>query len=99
MKKIIALLLALAMVLSLAACSVETVEEAPATEAPKAEAPAAPEAAAPAAATEISLMTYPIGNWGDQATVDALMAKFEAAPLFKLFPLTKRVWVKLLKLL
>ena len=80
MKKIIALLLALAMVLSLAACSVETVEEAPATEAPKAEAPAATEAApaAPAAATEISLWTYPIGNWGDQATVDALMAQFEA---------------------
>ena len=78
MKKIIALLLCLAMVLSLAACSVETVEAPAATEAPKAEAPAAPEAAAPAAATEISLMTYPIGNWGDQATVDALMAKFEA---------------------
>ena len=78
MKKIIALLLALAMVLSLAACSVETVEEAPATEAPKAEAPAATEAAVPAAATEISLWTYPIGNWGDQATVDALMAQFEA---------------------
>ena len=44
MKKLIALLLALAMVLSLAACGAK--EEAPATEAPKAE--AAPEAAAPA---------------------------------------------------
>ena len=44
MKKIIALLLALAMVMSLAACGAKT--EAPATEAPKAE--AAPEAAAPA---------------------------------------------------
>ena len=82
MKKIIALLLCLAMVLSLAACSVETVEEAPATEAPKAEAPAATEAAAPAApavASEITLWTYPVGSWGDQATVDALMADFEAA--------------------
>ena len=80
MKKIIALLLALAMVLSLAACSVETVEEAPATEAPVAEAPAAaPEAPAePAAAKEITLWTYPIGGWGTQETVDALMAKFEA---------------------
>ena len=59
MKKIIALLLALAMVLSLAACSVETVEEAPATEAPKAEAPAATEAAPaePAVAKEITLWT------------------------------------------
>ena len=82
MKKIIALLLCLAMVLSLAACSVETVEEAPATEAPKAEAPAATEAAAPAApavADSITLWTYPVGSWGDQATVDALMADFEAA--------------------
>ena len=59
MKKIIALLLALAMVLSLAACSVETVEEAPATEAPVAEAPAATEAApaAPAVADSITLWT------------------------------------------
>ena len=82
MKKIIALLLALAMMMSLAACSVETVEETPkATEAPVAEAPAATEAAPaePAAATEITLWTYPIGNWGDQATVDELMAGFEAA--------------------
>ena len=83
MKKIIALLLALAMVLSLAACSVETVEEAPATEAPKAEAPAATEAPAapaePAVAKEITLWTYPIGGWGNQETVDALMAQFEAA--------------------
>ena len=80
MKKFIALLLALAMVMSLAACSVEKAEEKPAETQAAAAAPeaAAPEAAAPAAATEISLMTYPIGNWGDQATVDALMAKFEA---------------------
>jgi len=79
MKKIIALLLALAMVLSLAACSVEeapAATEAPATEAPAAEAPAATEA--PAAATEISLWTYPIGGWGNQETVDALLAAFEA---------------------
>ena len=78
MKKIIALLLALVMVLSLAACSVETVEEPAPTEAPKADAPAATEPAAPAAATEITLWTYPIGGWGTQETVDALMAQFEA---------------------
>ena len=82
MKKFIALLLALAMVLSLAACSVEKAEEpaatqAPAVEAPAADAPAA-EPAAPAVATEISLWTYPIGGWGNQETVDALMAQFEA---------------------
>ncbi len=79
MKKIIALLLALAMVLSLAACSVEKTEEPAPTQAPVAEAPAATEApAAPAAATELTLWTYPIGGWGNQETVDALMAKFEA---------------------
>ena len=80
MKKIIALLLALAMMLSLAACSVETVEEAPATEAPVAEAPAATEAAPaePVAASEITLWTYPVGKWGEQATVDELMAGFTA---------------------
>ena len=78
-KKLTALLLALTMGLSLAACSVEKVEEpapAPAPEAPSTSEPA-PEA--PAAATEISLWTYPIGGWGDQATVDKLMADFKAA--------------------
>ena len=46
MKKLIALLLALVMVLALTACggSSAPATEAPATEAPKAEAPAAPEA-------------------------------------------------------
>ena len=82
MKKFIALLLALVMVLSLAACSVEKAEEpapAPATEAPAADAPVAEEPAAPAVAKEITLWTYPVGQWGDQATVEALMADFEAA--------------------
>ena len=77
MKKIIALLLALAMVLSLAACSVETVEEAPATEAPKAEAPAATEPAGPAP-VEISLWTFPVGQWGDEATVSGWVNAFQA---------------------
>ena len=86
MKKLIAMLLALVMVLGLCACSVETAPAA--TEAPKAEAPAADapaaeapaeEPAAPAAASEITLWTYPIGGWGNQETVDALMADFEAA--------------------
>lgn len=84
MKKLIAVLLAVVMVLGLAACSVsekpaetKAPEAAPATEAPAAEAPAeAP--AAPAAVTEISLWTYPIGGWGDQATVDSLLAAFSA---------------------
>ena len=82
MKKFIALLLALAMVMSLAACSVEKAEEKPAetqAAAPAATEAAAAEPAAPAAASEITLWTYPVGSWGDQATVDALMADFEAA--------------------
>ena len=78
MKKFIALLLALAMVMSLAACSVEKAEEKPAET--QAAAPAATEAAPaePVAASEITLWTYPIGKWGDQATVDELMAGFTA---------------------
>ena len=95
MKKLFALAMALVMLFSLCACSVSvttssstTESSAPAEEAAPAEdaAPAeeaaeeAPaEEAAPAAATEITLWTYPIGGWGDQATVDALMADFEAA--------------------
>ena len=78
MKKFLALLLALIMVFSLAACSVEKAEEpAPAPAAP-AEDAAPVEDATPSVASEITLWTYPIGGWGDQATVDALMADFEA---------------------
>ncbi len=85
MKKIIALLLVLVMVMSLAACSVEKAP--PETKAPETtaapaqeatEAPAETEAPAPAVATEISLWTYPIGGWGNQDTVNALTAAFEA---------------------
>ena len=86
MKKLIALLLAVVMVLGLAACSVS---EKPATETPAAETPAAetPATETPAAETPaaeeaapvaISLWTYPIGDWGDQATVDSLLAAFNA---------------------
>lgn len=78
MKKIIALALALVMVLSLAACSVEKTEETKPA-ATQGEAPAETEAQVAAAPVEISLWTYPIGGWGTQETVDALMADFEAA--------------------
>ena len=83
MKKLIALLLALVMVLGLCACSVSQepaptdAPKAPEAEAPEVEATDAPEA--PAAATEITLWTYPIGGWGNQETVDAMLANFEAA--------------------
>ena len=55
MKKFIALLLAVVMVLGLTACSVSSGKK-----------------------TEITLWTYPVGQWGDQATVDEMMAAFTA---------------------
>ena len=80
MKKFTALLLALVMGLSMTACSVEKVEEPAPAPAPAPEASQPAETPAePAAATEISLWTYPIGGWGNQETVDKLMADFKAA--------------------
>ena len=81
MKKILAMLLALVMVLSLAACSVEKAPEE--TKAPETQAPAVNndpvETKAPEAEkVEISLWTYPIGNWVDEATVASLIADFNA---------------------
>ena len=79
MKKYIALLLALVMVLSLAACSVE---KAPETTAPAETNPVetTPIETEPTVETvEISLWTYPIGGWGNQDTVNALIGAFEAA--------------------
>ena len=81
MKKLIALALAVILVLGMAACSVQKAETPDTTAAPAATEAAATEAAteAPAATTEISLWTYPIGKWGDQATVESLLSQFNAA--------------------
>ena len=79
MKKYIALLLALVMVLSLVACSVE---KAPETTAPVETNPVETtpvETEPDAQTTEITLWTYPIGGWGKQDVVDALIGAFEAA--------------------
>ena len=77
MKKLIAMLLAMVMVLSLAACGAKT--EAPAaTEAPKAEAPAATEApAAPEAPAveEVTLNVAYMANWGSLWAVATANAK------------------------
>ena len=70
MKKILALLLALVMVFALAACG-QQAAPAPAAQPAGNDAPAAD-------ATEITLWTYPIGKWGDEATVKALTDAFTA---------------------
>ena len=56
MKKILALVLAMMMILSMTACNISGGGD-----------------------VEITLWTYPIGGWGNQATVDTLIANFEAA--------------------
>ena len=56
MKKILALVLAVMLVMSLVACTVEDTTK----------------------QVEITLWTYPIGSWTDAATVDALIADFNA---------------------
>ena len=78
MKKIIAMMLALVLVLGLAACG--NAAPAPAETEAKTAAPAATEAAKEeaAATTELTLWTYPVGKWGDQATVEKMMADFKA---------------------
>ena len=68
MKKIIAMLLAVMMLLSLCACTVEKETQGPSN-------PEVPGGST----TEITLWTYPIGGWGNQDTVNGLIAKFEAA--------------------
>ncbi len=76
MKKLLAMLLAVCMVLALCACGSSPAPAA--TEAPAAE-PAAPAEPAEAETTEITLWTYPIGGWGNEETVNALIAGFENA--------------------
>ena len=82
MKKLIAIALALVMVLGLTACSVEKTEptttpattQAPA-EAQNTEGQAAESEAAP---VEISLWTFPVGEWGNEATVNGWIEAFNA---------------------
>ena len=93
MKKVLSLLLSATMILSLTACGSKAEETVAATEAAKEaateaakEEKAETEAAAETGAetTEISLWTYPIGKWGEQATVDELIASFnESHPEIK----------------
>ena len=67
MKRILALVLALAMILALGACGPKTEETKPADDQSGA-----------ADATEITLWTYPIGGWGDENKVKELTDAFTA---------------------
>ncbi len=70
LKKLSALALSAALVISLAACGGGgNPSEQPSDK---------PSDNPPAATQEITLWTYPIGKWGDQATVEALTAGFTA---------------------
>ncbi len=72
MKKFLAAGLALSMVL-LNAC---TSGQAPSSQAPGGEGSSARAQSGGGTGTELSLWTYPVGKWGDSATVDGIIAKF-----------------------
>lgn len=79
LKRVLALGLSAAMALSLAACSSGTTGETKAPETqPVTETKPADNGGGSAAATEITLWTYPIGNWGKEDAVKALTDAFKA---------------------
>lgn len=77
MKKFLAILLAAAMVLTLAACG-GSASSTPAASTPAASTPQAPAEGGSDAAASITLWTYPIGNWGNEQAVKALTDAFTA---------------------
>ena len=79
MKKLIALVLALVMVMSLGACTVSNSDPstAPAGDTTPTTS-GADETVASGAPVNISLWTYPVGDWGKQEVVDKLLADFNA---------------------
>ena len=80
MKQLMALGISVIMALSMAACgsTPAPAEEAPAAEEPAVEEPVAEEPAEEEINASISLWTYPVGKWGDSATVDTMLANFNA---------------------
>ena len=78
MKKLLALLLAMVMVMGLAACGQKSETTPPADDQQQGDAqtPETPEE--PAAGGEITLWTYPIGDWGKEDKVKAITDAFTA---------------------
>ena len=88
MKKLLALLLAMAMAFALVACGGDN-QDPPAqdnnppaaddkTPADTTPTDSDPAPAGPAGASEITLWTYPIGNWGKEDVLQPLLDAFEA---------------------
>ena len=80
MKKLIAAALAMAMALSLAACGGGGQTSTPGnnTSGSGSQTPAQSTPATPSGGTEISLWTYPIGDWGKEDKVKAITDAFTA---------------------
>lgn len=83
-RKIAALTLSLIMAVSVAACgsssdTQKNADDNAATPSTESNNDAEPAGGDSAESTDITLWTYPIGNWGDSATVDGLISNFETA--------------------
>ena len=85
MKKVLAMALAMVMTMGLTACgggetTTTTPETKPesSTTTPETKPEAKPEATPEAETVDITLATYPIGKWSDEATVNDLIADFNA---------------------
>ena len=77
MKKLLAILLAMTMVMALVACGGNKDNSAPPADNQQSE-PQAPADPAPASGGEITLWTYPIGDWGKEEKVKAITDAFTA---------------------
>ena len=77
MKKLLAILLAMTMVMALVACGGNKDNSAPPADNQQSE-PQAPADPTPASGGEITLWTYPIGDWGKEEKVKAITDAFTA---------------------